>query len=118
LPPSSRVTRLTLAAAAWATLMPVAVDPVNATLSTPLCAASDSPVDRSQPVTTLSTPAGRPASCSTCANATVEAGECSEGLTTQVFPAASSGASLKVSSSSGEFQGVMAPTTPSGSRRV
>ena len=35
LPPSSSVTLLTLPAAAAATLMPVAVDPVKATLSTP-----------------------------------------------------------------------------------
>jgi hypothetical protein len=31
---------------------------------------------------------------------------------------ASPGASLKVISSSGEFHGVIAPTTPTGSRRV
>jgi hypothetical protein len=66
----------------------------------------------------LSTPAGRPASNSTSANATVDAGECSEGLTTQVLPAASSGASFQVSSSNGEFHGVIAATTPTGSRRV
>ena len=52
------------------------------------------------------------------AEADVDAGVCSEGLTTKVQPAASAGASLKDSSKSGEFQGVMAPTTPIGSRRV
>src|SRR6478752_3333598 len=118
LPPSSRVILLMLATAAWATLAPVGVDPVNATLSTPLWEASASPVERSHPVTTLSTPAGRPASVSTSANATVEAGECSDGLTTQVQPAASSGASLNVNSNSGLFHGVIAPTTPTGSRMV
>ena len=80
--------------------------------------ASASPVARSHPVTTLTTPAGSPAAESTSAKATVEAGQCSEGLTTTVFPAASAGASFQVSSSSGEFHGVMAPTTPTGSRRV
>jgi hypothetical protein len=39
-------------------------------------------------------------------------------LTTIVQPAASAGASLNVSSSRGEFHGVMAPTTPTGSRWV
>jgi hypothetical protein len=117
-PPSSRVTRFRFATAACATLAPVAVDPVNAILSTPGCAASASPVVRSQPVTTLSTPAGSPASCRISANTTVDAGECSDGLTTIVQPAASAGASLKVSSSSGEFHGVIAPTTPTGSRVV
>ena len=37
---------------------------------------------------------------------------------TTVQPAASSGASFQVSSSSGEFHGTMAATTPTGSRRV
>ena len=118
LPPSSRVILLMLATAACATFAPVAVDPVKATLSTPLCAASASPVDRSHPVTTLKTPAGSPASVRISANATVEAGECSDGFTTHVQPAASSGASLNVSSSSGLFHGVIAPTTPTGSRIV
>ena len=117
-PPSSRVTRFTFSVAALATAMPVAVDPVNATLSMPACLASASPVERSHPVTTLSTPAGSPASCRISAKATVEAGECSDGLATQTFPAASRGASFQVSSSSGLFHGVIAPTTPTGSLRV
>ena len=40
------------------------------------------------------------------------------GLTTTVQPAASAGASFQVSSSSGEFHGTTAATTPTGSRRV
>ena len=86
LPPSSRVTRLRLSAAACATARPVAVEPVNATLSTPLCPASAAPSSRLEPATTLNTPSGNPASCSTCANASVDAGECSDGLTTNVQP--------------------------------
>ena len=39
----------------------------------------------------------------------------SEGLTTSVQPAASAGASFQTSSSSGEFHGTIAPTTPTGS---
>ena len=35
-----------------------------------------------------------------------------------VHPAASAGASFQQSSSSGEFQGTIAATTPAGSRRV
>ena len=62
--------------------------------------------------------AGSPASYSTWAKATVDAGECSDGLQTQVLPAASSGASFQVRSISGEFHGVIAPTTPTGSRRA
>ena len=60
LPPSSRVTRLRLSAAACATARPVAVEPVNATLSTPLCPASAAPSSRLEPATTLNTPGGKP----------------------------------------------------------
>jgi hypothetical protein len=52
------------------------------------------------------------------ANSSVEAGACSAGLTTNVQPAASAGASFHDISRIGEFQGVIAPTTPSGSRTV
>jgi hypothetical protein len=104
--------------AARATWIPVAVEPVKATLSTPGWAASAAPVSRLSRVTTFSTPAGRPAACKISANATVEAGACSEGLATQVQPAASSGASFQVRSISGLFHGVIAPTTPTGSRTV
>ena len=84
----------------------------------PGCDASASPVARSQAVTTFMTPAGRPAAWRIRANSTVDAGACSDGLTTHVLPAASSGASFQVSRRSGLFHGVMQPTTPTGSRRV
>jgi hypothetical protein len=118
LPPSSKVTLLRFSAAAWATERPVAVEPVNATLLTPLCDASAAPVSRESPVTTLTTPGGNPAWSISSANPSVDAGQCSDGLITIVQPAASAGASFHVMSSSGEFHGVMAATTPTGSRRV
>ncbi|SKX88089.1 Uncharacterised protein [Mycobacteroides abscessus subsp. abscessus] len=65
-------------------------------------------------MTTLTTPAGRPASSSSATNSSVEALVCSEGLMTTVQPAARAAASFQVSSSSGEFHGVMMPTTPTG----
>ena len=91
---------------------------MNATLSTPGCAASAAPVSRDSPVTTLTTPGGNPAWSISSANPSVDAGQCSDGLTTTVQPAASAGASFQVISSSGEFHGVIAATTPTGSRRV
>ena len=42
----------------------------------------------------------------------------SDGFHTTVLPAAKEGASFQVASRSGEFHGVMAATTPSGSSRV
>ena len=48
-------------------------------------------------------------------NSTVDAEVNSDGLMTAVLPAASAGASFHVSNRSGEFHGVIMPTTPSGS---
>src|SRR5690242_6872472 len=95
------------------TLMPVAEDPVNVTLSTPGCATRAAPVAPA-PVTTLSTPGGSPASNASRAKANVEAGVCSAGLAMKVQPAASAGASLLANRNSGLFQGRMAATTPTG----
>jgi hypothetical protein len=66
----------------------------------------------------LTTPGGKPAWSISSAKPRVEAGECSDGLITTVHPAARAGASFHVISSSGEFHGVIAATTPTGSRRV
>ena len=51
-------------------------------------------------------------------NSSVEAEVNSEGLTTAVQPTASAGASFHDSNNSGEFHGVITPTTPIGSCRV
>ncbi len=66
-------------------------------------------------MTTLKTPGGKPASSNSSASASVDADENSDGLTTMVLPAASAGAIFQTASSSGEFHGAMATTTPSGS---
>src|SRR5262249_56903336 len=58
LPPSSCVTRLTLAAAAIATATPARVDPVNDIMSTPGCEEMASPTVGPSPFTRLKTPAG------------------------------------------------------------
>lgn len=57
LPPSSSVTRLRVPATVLAISRPTAVEPVNATLSTPGCATSVAPVSPA-PVRMLTTPAG------------------------------------------------------------
>ena len=66
----------------------------------------------------LTTPGGSPARSNSSPNASAETEENSDGFQTTVFPAASAGASFHVASSSGEFHGVIAATTPSGSSRV
>ena len=45
-------------------------------------------------------------------------GVCSAGFITTVFPVASAGASFQASISMGKFQGMIWPTTPTGSCRV
>jgi len=98
LPPSSRVTGFRFSAAACATARPVAVDPVNATLSTPGWPASAAPPSRDWPGITLTTPGGKPASAIRSANPSVEAGACSDGLITAVHPAARAGARPRAAS--------------------
>jgi hypothetical protein len=45
-------------------------------------------------------------------------GVCSAGLRITVLPAQRAGASFHAAIRMGKFQGMMAPTTPTGSRRV
>ena len=70
------------------------------------------------PVTTLITPGGMPASPARSASSSAVTGVNSEGLTTAVQPAASSGPSFQVRRASGEFHGTMQPTTPTGTLSV
>ena len=69
-------------------------------------------------MTILTTPGGKPAFSNSWPNSSADTDENSDGFQTIVLPAASAGASFQVASISGEFQGVIAATTPSGSSRV
>ena len=68
LPPSSRVTRLTVRDATSATRVPARAEPVNDTTSMPGCRAIASPVTGPVPLTRLNTPGGSPASWNTAAS--------------------------------------------------
>ncbi len=59
----------------------------------------------------LTTPAGT-TSRRISPSLSVESGVKGEGFSTIVLPASSAGAIFQMASSSGKFQGVMAPTTP------
>ena len=74
--------------------------------------------DRARPTTTLSTPSGMPASSASSPSRSVVSGVSSAGLITIVFPVASAGPIFQLAMLSGKFQGVIRPTTPSGSRKV
>ena len=117
LPPSSRNTLLIVAAPAAITARPVAVDPVNDTMSTRGSDDSIAPTAWSSEVTMFRTPAG----ISVCAAASspriaAHQGVSGAGLSTTVFPAASAGPILARLIWCGKFHGVIAPTTPTASR--
>ena len=70
-------------------------------------------------VTTLSTPAGKPASSSTsAANRPAEIGASSDGFSTTVLPKASGLTIVRQASTWAPFQGEMPATTPIGRRRA
>ena len=91
LPPSSSWVRCPCIAAAAITRRPTAVEPVNVTRSTSRCPASAVPTSAPAPVTTLSTPSGRPASLASRARVSVVSGVISAGLITTEQPAANAG---------------------------
>lgn len=119
LPPSSKETGASRAAAARMIAVPVRDAPVKATASTPGCSVSHWPAESGpRPCTRLKTPAGTPASAITSASRQAVPGVSSDGLATTVLPVARAGATFQVSSSSGRFHGETTATTPSGLRTV
>src|SRR6266849_1574786 len=94
LPPSSRVTRLSVSAALLTIILPTAALPVNATLSTPGWATNAAPAVSPKPLMIFTTPGGSPTSSNQLANSSAVSGVCSAGFKTQVQPAASAGASF------------------------
>ena len=118
LPPSSSVTRLIVCAAPAPIPRPTSVDPVKAILATSGCSTRRFPHTDPGPATTLSTPCGRPASSAMRSSSIAVKGVSSAGLRTTVLPAARAGATFHEAITSGKFQGVIRPTTPSGSRKV
>ena len=101
LPPSSRATFFTVAAAAAITPRPVCTPPVNETRSTRGSVASGAPASGPAPSTRLPTPAGSPASSSSRIRWMEVCGVSSLGLSTKVLPAARQGATFQDACSSG-----------------
>src|SRR5580692_9656037 len=118
LPPSSSDTRLRVSVADLLMILPTAVDPVNATLSTPGWATSAAPVVSPLPVRMLTTPGGKPASVISSPSRNADSGVCSAGFSMQVQPEANAGPSFHAAMTSGKFHGMICATTPIGSRSV
>ena len=79
---------------------------------------SAAPTDEPEPVSTLSTPGGSPASAKHSATWSPVRGASCASLRTTVFPWISAGASFHTGIAIGKFHGVINPTTPSGRRTV
>src|SRR3712207_1216119 len=109
---------LTTLSAAWASrIRPTSVEPVNDTLRTRgsrSIAETTLPDDRDG--STLTTPAGTPASARIAAMARAVSGVSPAGLSTTVQPAASAGPILRVAIAAGKFHGVISTHTPTGCR--
>ena len=116
LPPSSVVDGMMFWAAYCMISRPVAVSPVNAIFAIRLLVASALPISAPGPLTMLSTPGGT-MSCTSSANFRIDHGVGLAGLITVQLPAASAGASFHAAISSGKLNGMIWPTTPSGSRK-
>ncbi len=95
----------------------VAGPPVKATRDTRGWLVRRLPQGSPKPVSTDTTPLGKPAISTRRANSSSGAGPSSEALSTTVQPAASAGPSFTADRNSCEFQGTIAATTPIGSRR-
>src|SRR3954453_22555489 len=77
---------------------------------------SASPAAAPEPVTTLTTPGGKPASFTNSTTRTTASGSCGAGFTTTVLPMASAGPILPAMFTIGKLYGVMHATTPTGWR--
>jgi len=95
--------------------MPARVEPVNDIMSMSGWLDSAWPTPGPSPLTRLKTPFGTPASSRISAKMMASSGAISEGFSTIVQPAASAGPTLQVIWFSGQFHGVIRPTTPIGS---
>ena len=93
---------------------PVTVSPVNPIFAIRLFDASALPINAPGPLTTLSTPAGM-ISPITSISFKIDHGVGLAGLITVQFPAASAGAIFHAAISNGKLNGMICPTTPSGS---
>ena len=106
--------RLRSGAAAAATFLPVATEPVKLILRGTGCDVIHAP-RASPPLTTLNTPGGK-TSRSSSPIISVLSGVNGDGFSTMVLPARRAGAIFQDARVTGKFHGVMAATTPSGLR--
>ena len=109
------MTRATRSAQIPAIRRPAAVEPVKLILSMPGSRTSSSETSRSA-VMMFSTPGGRPACSATSASRYAATGASGADFSTTVQPASRAGAIFQLIATMAAFHGMIAPTTPTGSR--
>ena len=119
LPPSSSVTRLTVAAAPAMTCRPTSVEPVKPILRTSGCSTSRQPDDRALADDDVEHALGDPGLERQLAEPHRRQRRQLGGLEHhRVAAVASAGPTFQLAIWSGKFHGVISPTTPSGSWKV
>ena len=117
LPPSSRKHFFTVSAQSRMMARPVAVEPVNDSMSTRSSVVRTRPDSRREDGTTFTTPGGMSVFSATSRPMIVAAhGVSGEGFSTIVQPLARAGATFVRFRYTGKLNGVIMPTTPMGSR--
>ncbi len=111
LPPSSRLTGVSVSAALAMTFLPVAVEPVNMMKSASSTRAAPA---APPPVATPKMPSGAPAALIISAISIEVSGVTSDGFRITALPAASAGMQSPKELVSGKFQGPITPTRPTG----
>ena len=113
-PPNSKVTGIMFSVAYCITILPVAVEPVNAAFETFGLVTKVLPSSAPKPFTTFMTPAGNKSPINSI-KTRIEIGVLSAGFSTTQLPAARAGASFHVAIRIGKFHGIICATTPIGS---
>ena len=102
----------------WRMPQPTGGLPVKEIIGTSGWSTRALPTEPPPPITTERNPSGRPASESVRASSSADRGVDEAGFSTTGQPAAIAGASLWHTRFRGKLNGEMAPTTPTGSRRM
>jgi len=114
LPPNSSVTGMMFSDAYCIMRRPVDVSPVKPTFLIPGCVASGLPTSAPDPLTTLTVPGSRMSAINSMTRR-IPTGVWLAALMTTQLPAARAGAIFQAAIRMGKFQGMICPTTPSGS---
>lgn len=115
-PPNSKVNLLMLLLVEFFIISrPTSVDPVKATLSIPGWLTIALPAVSPYPDNMLTTPSGNPASVINSPTLNADNGVYSAVFITIVHPVAKAGPNFHAYINNGKFQGIIYPTTPTGS---